>query len=304
MTSQQITRDITNSIVYSDDKNLVQLAGQEAYKKPKRDIELYVNDVEFIVVDTHYGDPTGLDSLMVVNTDTDEVSIVYVGTDAGADNGKQDLLTDAQLLSDLTLPQLEAAQEYYNKMNKKYESLGGVKSVTLNAALLPKGMADPDKSYDNITNYFTNYDVLTGTLIALNLDSRIPGKRYDISTGIPEIGEGFNILKNNHTGYTEDGKYEIGQPGSPGHGYIYDEADAHIMTSIWTGEPLYDGHSDRIEINRDNLNLLAEAMGGDVLTRLRQAQEYLTHSEWKRGDGSLASFLEAEEPSPCFPKNF
>ncbi|WP_406686151.1 SA1320 family protein, partial [Rossellomorea vietnamensis] len=302
MTSQQITRDKTKSIVYSDDKNLVQLAGQEAYKKPKRDTELYVNDVEFIVVDTHYGDLTGLDALTVVNTDTDEVSIVYVGTDAGADNGKQDLLTDAQLLSDLTLPQLEAAQEYYNKMNKKYESLGGVKSVTgnslggplansvaiahpevksvtLNAALLPKGMADPDKSYDNITNYFTNYDVLTGTLIALNLDSRIPGKRYDISTGIPETGEGFNILINNHTGYIEGGKYEIGQPGSPGHGYIYDEADAHIMTSIWTGEPLYGGHSDRIEINRDNLNLLAQAMGGDVLTRLRQAQEYLTHSE-------------------------
>ncbi|QHE63263.1 hypothetical protein FHE72_21450 [Rossellomorea vietnamensis] len=302
MTSQQITRDKTKSIVYSDDKNLVQLAGQEAYKKPKRDTELYVNDVEFIVVDTHYGDPTGLDSLTVVNSDTDEVSIVYVGTDAAAENGKQDILTDAQLLSDLTLPQLEAAQEYYKEMNEKFESLGGVKfvtgnslggplansvaienpevkSVTLNAALLPKGMADPDKNYDNITNYFTNYDVLTGTLIALNLDSRIPGKRYDISTGIPEIGEGFNILKNNHTGYTEGGKYEIGQPGSPGHGYIYDEADAHIMTSIWTGEPLYGGHSDRIEINRDNLNLLAEAMGGDVLTRLRQAQEYLTHSE-------------------------
>lgn len=56
-------------------------------------------------------------------------------------------------------------------------------------------MVDPNKNYDNITNYFTNYDVLTGTLIALNLDSRIPGKRYDISTGIPETGEGFNILK-------------------------------------------------------------------------------------------------------------
>ncbi|WP_113928840.1 hypothetical protein [Bacillus sp. P14.5] len=302
MTSQQITRDKTKSIVYSDDKNLVQLAGQEAYKKPMRDTELYVNDVEFIVIDTHYGDPTGLDSLTVVNSDTNEVTIVYVGTDAAAENGKQDLLTDAQLLSDLTLPQLEAAQDYYYKMNKKYQSIGGVKSVTgnslggplansvaiahpevksvtLNPALLPNGMADPNKNYDNITNYFTNYDVLTGTLIALGLDSRIPGKRYDISTGIPQTGEGFNILKNNHTGYIEDGKYEIGQPGSPGHGFIYDEADARIMTSIWTGEPLYGGHSDRIEINRDNLNLLAGALEGDVSTRLTQAQEYLSHSE-------------------------
>ena len=128
-----------------------------------------------------------------------------------------------------------------------------VKSVTLNPALLPKGMADPNKNYDNITNYFTNYDVLTGTLIALNLDSRISGKRYDLSTGIPQTGEGFNILKNNHTGYTDGGKYVIGQDGEPGYGEIYDEADAHIMTSTWNGEPLYGGHSDRIEINRDNL---------------------------------------------------
>jgi hypothetical protein len=302
MTSQQISRDKTKSIVYSDDKNLVQLAGQEAYKKPKKDTELYVNDVEFIVLDTNYGDPTGLDALTVVNPDTDVVSVIYVGTDAAAENGKQDLLTDAQLLSDLTLPQLEAAQDYFNKMNKKYESIGGVKSVTgnslggplansvainhpevtsvtLNPALLPKGMADPNKSYDNITNYFTNYDVLTGTLIALNLDSRIPGKRYDISTGIPVIGEKFSILTNNHTGYIDGGKYVIGRDGEPGYGKIHDEADAHIMTSIWTGETLYGGHSDRIEINRDNLNLLAEALAGDVTTRLGYARDYLTNSQ-------------------------
>ncbi|MGD6849158.1 SA1320 family protein [Rossellomorea aquimaris] len=302
MTSQQISRDKTKSIVYSDDKNLVQLAGQEAYKKPKKDTELYVNDVEFIVLDTNYGDPTGLDALTVVNPDTDVVSVIYVGTDAAAENGKQDLLTDAQLLSDLTLRQLEAAQDYFNKMNKKYESIGGVKSVTgnslggplansvainhpevksvtLNPALLPKGMADPNKSYDNITNYFTNYDVLTGTLIALNLDSRIPGKRYDISTGIPVIGEKFSILTNNHTGYIDGGKYVIGRDGEPGYGKIHDEADAHIMTSIWTGEPLYGGHSDRIEINRDNLNLLAEALAGDVTTRLGYARDYLTNSQ-------------------------
>ncbi|MCC5804327.1 hypothetical protein H7H33_21220 [Rossellomorea vietnamensis] len=51
------------------------------------------------------------------------------------------------------------------------------------------------------------------------------------------------------------------------------------MTSVWTGEPLYGGHSDRIEINRDNLNLLAEAMEGDVSERQGHAQEYLVHSE-------------------------
>ncbi|RBP02466.1 SA1320 family protein [Rossellomorea aquimaris] len=292
----------TGVTTVNNDKNLVELAGLHAYKDiPTREI-ITVNEVDYLVLDTVYGDITGLDAMTVINQKSREVSIIYVGTDAAADNGKQDLLTDAQLLSDLTLPQLEAAQDYYNKMNKKYESIGGVKSVagnslggplansvainhpevtsvTLNPALLPKGMADPNKSYDNITNYFTNYDVLTGTLIALNLDSRIPGKRYDISTGIPVTGENFSILTNNHTGYNDKGAYEIGQLGEPGYGKIHDEADAHIMTSIWTGEPLYGGHSDRIEINRDNLNLLAEALAGDVSTRLGYAQDYLSNSQ-------------------------
>ncbi|MGM0854046.1 MAG: SA1320 family protein [Bacillota bacterium] len=284
------------------DKDLVELAGLVAYQKPVRHKVVEVNGHTYEVIDTLYGDPTGLDALTVENVKSKEISVIYVGTDAGAVNGNQDLLTDAQLLSDLTLPQLEAAGSYLTKVDKESKNKGGVKyvagnslggplasyavrnrpdinAVTLNPALLPKGAVDPNKNYDNITNYFTNYDVLTGTLIALNLDSRIPGRRYDISTGIPQIGEKFSILKNNHTGYTDGGKYEIGQTGSPGHGYIHDEADAHIVTSIWTGEPLYGGHSDRIEINRDNLNLLAEALAGDVITRLRYAQDYLTNSQ-------------------------
>lgn len=298
-----VNKLISKEIAFkSNDQDLVELAGLHAYKEKKVDSYIKVNDTKYRVLNTQYNHPTGLDALTVRNELTKEITIVYVGTDAAAENGKQDLLTDAQLLSDLTLPQLETAQDYYNNMNKKYESIGGVKSVTgnslggplansvainhpevtsvtLNPALLPKGMADSNKPYDNITNYFTNYDVLTGTLIALNLDSRIPGKRYDISTGIPVIGEKFSILTNNHTGYTDGGKYVIGLDGEPGYGKIHVEADAHIMTSIWTGEPLYGGHSDRIEINRDNLNLLAEALGGDVTTRLGYARDYLTNSQ-------------------------
>ncbi|MGG4166986.1 hypothetical protein ABEW00_05825 [Rossellomorea vietnamensis] len=285
------------------DKDLVELAGLVAYQHPNVTDKVTVNGHNYKVIDTLYEHPSGLDALTVENFKTKEITVVYVGTDAGAVNGKQDLLTDVQLLSDLSLPQLEAAESYLTKIDSENRNKGGVKyatgnslggplanyavrnrpdirSVTLNPALFPKGVMDPNKSYDNITNYFTNYDVLTGTLIALHLDSRIPGKRYDISTGIPQIGEKFSILKKNHTGYTKGGKYVIGIDGEPGYGEIYDaEADAHIMTSIWTGEPLYGGHSDRIEINRDNLNLLAGALEGDVSKRLDHAQEYLIHSE-------------------------
>jgi hypothetical protein len=292
----------SSTVVSNNDKDLVELAGKKAYTKPPVDDTFTINGNQYIVLDVHYNDPTGLDALTVKNINTNEITVVFVGTDATAENGSQDVLTDMQLLSDLTLAQLEAAYSYLVEADNKFLEMGGVssvtgnslggplanyavrnrpdiRSVTLNPALFPKGVMDPNKNYDNITNYFTNYDVLTGTLIALNLDSRIPGKRYDISTGIPQIGEKFSILKNNHTGYTDGGKYVIGIDGEPGYGEIYDEADAHIMTSIWTGEPLYSGHSDRIEINRDNLNLLAEAMQGDVSERLGHAQEYLIHSE-------------------------
>ncbi|WP_110114955.1 hypothetical protein [Bacillus sp. CGMCC 1.16541] len=282
-------------------KDLVELAGLHAYMYPKEQDVLLVNGIDYRVVHAHYTDPTGLDAMTVVNMETKEISIVYVGTDAHGTYGKQDILTDAQLLSDLTLPQLTAAQEYYTEMNEKYASVGGVSSVagnslggglagavgvanpdvtavTLNPALLPDGMMDPAKTYDNVTNYFSSYDVLTQTLIALKLDHRIPGKHYEIFNGIP----GFEHLATNHTGYLKekDGRqyYEIGEVGQPGYGKIYIDADAHIVSSIWTGAPLYGGYSERIEINKENLELLASSLQTHVVERLNLAHEYLGNS--------------------------
>lgn len=44
--------------------------------------------------------------MTIMNMDTEEMSIIYVGTDASGKYGKMDILTDAQLLSDLTPAQL------------------------------------------------------------------------------------------------------------------------------------------------------------------------------------------------------
>lgn len=289
------------NISINNDKDLVELAGYHAYTYPQRGDILTVNGIDYQVRHENYEDPTGLDAMTIMNMDTEEMSIIYVGTDASGKYGKMDILTDAQLLSDLTPAQLAAARNYYNEMNNEYKEVGGVqsiagnslggglvgavaienpevKAVTLNPALLPEGMMDPDKTYDNITNYFSSYDVLTQTLIALNLHDRIPGKQYEIFNGIPE----FSKLATNHTGYlrNEDGTqfYVIGEVGKPGYGKIYIDADAHIVSSIWTGVPLYGGHSERIEINKENLDLLASSLQSHVMERLNLAHEYLGNS--------------------------
>ncbi|QOK25848.1 hypothetical protein IIE26_19500 [Cytobacillus oceanisediminis] len=293
--------NINENISINNDKDLVELAGYYAYTYPKKGDILNVNGIEYQVRHEHYKDPTGLDAMTVVNMETEEISIIYVGTNAHGEYGKQDILTDAQLLSDLTPAQLAEARNYFNEMNEKYKQFGGVqsiagnslggglvgavaienpevKAVTLNPALLPEGMMDPNKTYDNITNYFSSYDVLTQTLIALNLHGRIPGKQYEIFNGIPELSK----LGTNHTGYlrNEDGTqfYVIGEVGNPGYGKIYIDADAHIVSSIWTGVPLYGGHSERIEINKENLDLLASSLQNHVKERLNLAHEYLGNS--------------------------
>ncbi|MDM5228246.1 hypothetical protein QUF73_19155 [Cytobacillus sp. NJ13] len=301
MTTIKGSPNINKEVSINNDKDLVELAGYHAYTYPLVESRIEVNDNAYKVINTHYQDPTGLDAMTVVNVETKEISIIYVGTDAHGKYGNQDILTDAQLLSDLTPAQLAAARNYYTEMNNEFKQVGGVqsiagnslggglvgavaienpevKAVTLNPALLPEGMMDPDKTYDNITNYFSSYDVLTQTLIALDLHGRIPGKQYEIFNGIPE----FSKLATNHTGYlrNEDGTqfYVIGEVGKPGYGKIYVDADAHIVSSIWTGVPLYGGHSDRIEINKENLDLLASSLQNHVTERLNLAHEYLGNS--------------------------
>lgn len=290
-----ITKEIYN------DKDLVELAGFHAYTYPLEGDILHVNGIEYEVRHAHYNDPTGLDAMTIINIETEEASIVYVGTDKSAKFGMQDIITDVQLLSDLTPAQITAARDYYHKMDEILKDIGGVKSiagnslggglagavavenpelraVTLNPALLPEGMMDLDKDYENITNYFSSYDVLTKTLISLNLHTCIPGKQYEIFNGIP----GLTQLTTNHTGYLKekDGRqyYEIGEVGKPGYGRIYIDADAHIVSSIWTGQPLYGGHSERIEINKENLDLLASSLQNHVMDRLNLAHEYLGNS--------------------------
>ena len=100
------------NISINNDKDLVELAGYHAYTYPQRGDILTVNGIDYQVRHENYEDPTGLDAMTIMNMDTEEMSIIYVGTDASGKYGKMDILTDAQLLSDLTPAQLAAAEAY------------------------------------------------------------------------------------------------------------------------------------------------------------------------------------------------
>jgi hypothetical protein len=192
-------KEVRSVISSTSDKDLVELAGYHAYRGFDVDETITVNGRNYTVVNTNYNQKSGLDALTVQNYETQEYTIVYVGTDSGQ---KQDILTDIQLMSDLTPAQITDARSYFNEMDLKYQSVGGIKSisgnslggalvgsvaiehpdvkaVTLNPALLPDGMMDTDKKYNNITNYFSSYDALTKGLSALDLHSRIPGHQRD-----------------------------------------------------------------------------------------------------------------------------
>ena len=284
------------STLKTSDKDLVQLAGYHAYKYYKEGHVETINGKDFEVMDIVRDTKTGLDAMTVENQGTGELSVVYVGSDQLVGDW---FGTNAQLPSYVKPAQIEAAKQYFDDMSDQIgeissvtgNSLAGananavgienpdVKVVTINPAMLPGGMIDPTKEYANITNYYSEYDVLTRSQETLGYGDRIPGNVYKINNGVSK----FTEIIANHKGYPEDkieGEFKvmIGKEGEVGHGYIHVGADSHIVTSIWTGIPLYGGSSTIIKINGYSLNQLATGIEKDVKGRLEMASDYLGNS--------------------------
>lgn len=278
-----------------NDASLVELAGFHAYREVNEDDKIIINEEEFKVMHVIKDTETGLDAFTVRDTHTKDYTIVYVGTDT---KSVPDIKTDVKLLSSIPPAQLDKGLWYFNEMEKEYgpissitgNSLGGgvanyvavkrpkVKAVTLNPALLPSGVVSRNANYGNITNYMSQYDVLTRGLKALGYDGRIPGRHFEINNGIPNA----KMFKTNHTGYLKDDinrqYYEIGEKGQPGFGKIYIDAGSHVMTSIWTGIPLYYGNSEPVNINVESLKTLAIGIQDEIHSRVDRAHEYLRNS--------------------------
>jgi len=286
----------TKSNINTNDKDLVELAGYHSYLHYDSHEVFKVNDKKFRVLNTIYNHDTGLDALTVENLESMELTVVFVGSEQ---LDKDWLDTNTKLIGKVQPPQIEEAKAYFQQMNDKYgqissvsgNSLAGaltnavamenphVKAVTLNPAILPFGMVDPSKEYANITNYYSKYDFLTGTEESLGLGDRIPGNKYGINNGVPL----FSMLGSNHTGYVEadengDFKIEVGIKGQPGHGFIHIGADDHIVTSLWTGSPLYGGQTEKIVLNKENMLLLSNGIQDQVKGRITNVQNYLNNS--------------------------
>lgn len=289
-----------------DDKDLVQLAGYHAYREYRKRDEIDVSGKTFLVENVKNDPSTGLDALVVRNVTPltekgdknkdGELIVVFVGSD----QIKGDWIdTNINLIGDTEPVQLVEAKSYFEDVEEKIgtvssvtgNSLGGalantvaidyphVNSVTLNPAMLPGDVIKPGQDYANITNYQTKYDMLTHAQESIKRGGRIPGKRYSINSGLPLFSE----IISNHTGYVakdENGEFtiEIGSNGEPGHGVIHVGPDAHIVTSIWTGEPLHGDISVLININTDDLIKLSDAVKEDISGRLLLADGYIANA--------------------------
>lgn len=252
----------------TNDQDLVELAGYHSYIHYEKGEIVKVNEKKYKVINTSYNTESGLDALTVQNDVTKEFTVVFVGSEQ---LDKDWLGTNSKLLSDVPPAQINDAKEYFDRVNNeigKVSSVSGnslagaltnavaidnpkVKAITLNPAILPSGMVEPNKEYSNITNYYSKYDFLTGTEESIGMGDRIPGKKYGINNGVPT----FSMLSSNHTGYVDQDeqgefKIEVGIKGEPGHGFIHVGADDHIVTSIWTGSPLHGGQSERLRSTR------------------------------------------------------
>lgn len=277
-------------------QDLVKLSGYHAYQYPEKPGSLTVNGKKFKIEDTTYDTATGLDVVTVRNDKSGEVSIVYVGSDQLYGDW---IGTNIGLIGDVEPAQLIEAEEYYQKMKDEHgeisfvtgNSLAGalanrvaidhpdVQSVTINPAMLPDGMVDPNKSYSNITNYQSEYDVLTHVQESIQYGHRVPGISHEIKHGLPI----YSAFIANHVGYPvkdEKGEFTltIGKKGEPGYGKIHLGAHDHVVTSIWRGTSLHGGTNVPIRINVGDMNLLADRIENDVSGRLEMAGEYIGHA--------------------------
>ncbi|MBC2676337.1 hypothetical protein HCA00_15110 [Listeria booriae] len=290
------------------DRDLIELGGSTVYENKGVGAVITINNAKYKIINTKYKADAGLDAMTVANIDTGEISIVYQGT-----QGVDDMLTDASLPGNNIDAQLKAANDYYNEMNDYYKktpivltnskgekvkfpqagvinvagnSLGGglanhvaiqnqgVYSVAFDPAILPYAPDSGKAKY--ITSYMSQYDPLTLGELGIGYDARIPGKQVTMYSGLPW----FAALTDNHTGYNDDGEYEIGKPGDVGYGKIKIGADDYLAVSPW-GNVLaknYAGSGVRIKIDPATLGQLETSLTANTLVQLKDAQKYLDNS--------------------------
>ncbi|KMT57901.1 hypothetical protein X560_2599 [Listeria fleischmannii 1991] len=139
-----------------------------------------------------------------------------------------------------------------------------VKSVTYNPAMLPDG--EYTQKNPDITNYMSEYDPLTLGERSAGYLSRLPGKNIIVNNNMPL----FATLVSNHTGYSESIKIDGEE--------ILIDADAYLPVGVWSGAVLTGGKGHKIDMNPENMKILAEAMVSKMKGQITTAQSHVDHA--------------------------
>ncbi|MCD2253855.1 SA1320 family protein [Listeria marthii] len=260
----------------TSDTDLIELSGKWVYQHPQSGTTLEVNNTTYIVVVGEYNKASGLDYMVVKNTVTGEISMVFEGT-----QGTQDFLTDGTLPGSIPNTQLREADAAYKRESQIYDiknvagnSLGGglsnyvaskndgIRSVTYNPAILPKGTYDKDNP--RITNYLSEYDPLTLGERGVGYGDRLPGESHIVQNNVPWL----QTILSNHTGYDDAGVTVNGKK-------IPIDADAYLPVGIWSGKVLTGGKGQKIDMNPDNIRILANSLRTRMTEQVNMGQFYL-----------------------------
>ena len=121
------TTDAVKNSHDTNDKDLIELAGYHAYRNYKTSEVIEIKGKDFEVKNTIHDPDSGFRALTVENLETDEISIVYVGSEP---NVQDWIFTNPMLLSDTPPQQIQDAIDYYDWVNDK---IGDVSSITGNS---------------------------------------------------------------------------------------------------------------------------------------------------------------------------
>ena len=253
------------------DQDLVYLAGNSVYQSerlPDKHI-VNVNGKKYRLVEKDQD--VNPQYAVYKNEDTGEHILALNGTNVAQE---EDVLTDLQLAGE-GVPELhQKALDLFNRLNAKYgisavcgNSLGGslanfisvntgVRSVTINPAVLPNDPQTLAKPANNITNYIATGDPLNRVQVGADIKSaQMRGKCVNISFGVMN----FKGLLPSHVGYAEVDEETGISRIDMGEGKVDIEIDAskHIVINPFSNLHAGETPNDfEIEINSETMGIL------------------------------------------------